>query len=210
MSVCRLHAGRRRRVVLSTTVCSFDLDPACCMLFCCVILLHRCSGADFWVRVSLTGWCATARAIGPLCSCDIYCRRDDVVLRSLITFPVYDCLRAQTDFTFSAAELFVFTNNSKKTPVVWNNRCVLACLLDWVLGMLFDYILSYVFTHMTVLLWGAVNWFLCHCNFSFRLILISCVVVWWYLYFLLFTLVFVNMFVYMSVLYCKYGLKIEY
>ena len=47
--------------------------------------------------------------------------------------------------------------------------------------MLFEYILSYVFTHMTVLLWGAVNWFLCHCNVSFNFILISCVVALWYL-----------------------------
>ena len=43
--------------------------------------------------------------------------------------------------------------------------------------MLFDYILSYVFTHMTVLLWGAVNWILCHCNLSFSLIVILSVVV---------------------------------
>ena len=128
---CRLHAGRRRCVVLSTTVCWFYLDPACCMLFCCVILLHRFSGADSWVRVSIAGWCGTASALGPLCSCDIYCRRDDVVLRSLITFPVYDCLQAQIAFNFSAAELFVFTNNSKRTPVVWNNRCVFGMFV-WV------------------------------------------------------------------------------
>ena len=118
-------------VLFCTTVCSFDLDPACCMLFCCVILLHRCSGADSWVRVSLTGWCATASALGPRCSCDIYCRRDDVVSRGLITSPVYDCLRAQNAFTFSAAEFFVFTNDSKRTPVVWNNRCVFGMFV-WV------------------------------------------------------------------------------